>query len=606
MQRSLRTLFAYAVLSAMQLAQAAETELFWGDTHLHSSNSFDAFLRENRTADPDTAYRYAKGLPVIHPYHRARVRIDTPLDFLVVADHAEYLGLARKAYEGGPDVTRTPAGEMLRQRVDAGRGFEVFAAVLPRGRDATGFNRPVFVENGDELSATVWANATAIADRHNDPGRFTTLIGWEWSSLPGGANLHRVVFTSTDGATARKFMPFSALESNRPEDLWDWLDRTSAALDIDFVSIPHNSNISKGLMFADTDSDGHTLTAGYARTRSRWETVTEVTQIKGDSETHAEFSPNDEFASFEEFTNYIQQVPEPYVAHIGDFIRPALRRGLEFARVFGVNPYQFGLIGSTDAHTGLASAEEPNFWGKMGIDSTPETKTKFSPRPSLTGWNMSAAGLAAVWATENSRAAILDAFKRKEVYATTGPRIKVRFFGGWGFRRRHLKDKDFTNVGYRRGVPMGGELTSPPGDQAPSFLIRAQRDVRGANLDRIQIVKGWLDAEGDSQEKVFDVAWSGDRRQGSNGRIPAVGNTVDLKTGNTRNDIGAAELAAVWTDPGFDASKHAFYYVRVLQIPTARHSLYDAIALGKENIDGFPATIQERAYTSPIWFTPDE
>jgi len=606
-QQWFRTLPAFVLALVFPYGEVgADTQLLWGDTHLHTSNSFDAFLRENLSADPETAYRYAKGLPVIHPYHRARVQIDTPLDFLVVADHAEYLGVIRKVYEGGEEITESEKTKTLRALIDASRGWQIFLSVLPNPGQQRGIRRPAIVDNADDLSATVWADASAIADRHNDPGKFTALIGWEWSSMPDGANLHRVVFTSATGAEARKFIPYSSLESDRPEDLWAWLDKTKADLGFDFVSIPHNSNISKGLMFAETDSEGQALTVDYARSRSRWEPVAEATQIKGDSETHPDLSPDDPFADFEEYPYYIQQVAEEYVARAGDYVRPALKRGLELASKLGTNPYQFGLIGSTDAHTGLASAEETNFWGKMAIDSTPESKELFAPGRGITGWSMSASGLAAVWAEENTREAILDAFQRKEVYATTGPRIRLRFFGGWEFDERDANSAAAAEIGYRKGVPMGGMLGEQPGTRAPTFLVVALCDPNAANLDRIQIIKGWLDADGASHEQVIDVAWSDGRHPDSDGQVPAVGNSVNLVTGGYDNDIGAPTLAVVWNDPGFDPSQRAFYYARVLQIPTPRHSLYDAIALGKENIDGFPATIQERAYSSPIWFEPAE
>lgn len=581
----------------------AETELFWGDTHLHTAYSFDAFMRENISTDQETAYRFAKGLPVVHPYHKARIQIETPLDFLVVADHAELLGLIKKVYEGGPKVEDTPAVQGLRHMMDAGQGFELFMSLLPSGDEPRG-ETPAsgLVSNAEELSGDAWLEYMAAADKHYEPGRFTTLVGWEWSSLPLGANLHRVVFTNVSGEKAAQFRPYSSLTSDRPEDLWAWLDKTANQLGIDFVAIPHNSNISKGLMFAETDSDRRPIDSAYAKTRLRWEPVVEVTQIKGDSETHPAFSTTDEFAQFEEYSFYIQRELEAYRPDEGDYVRSALRRGLALERQTGTNPYQFGLIGSTDSHTALATAEEDNFAGKMAVDSTPGTKLQFAVGRTVTGWHMSASGLAAVWATENTRQSIFDAFKRKEVYATTGPRIRVRFFGGWRFSSDDTQLRDLAATGYRKGVPMGGELTADGAEGVPTFLVHAVKDPVGGNLDRVQIVKGWLDSAGKTHERVYDVAWSGDRI-GPDGLEP-VGNTVDVTTGRYDNSIGAAELVTAWRDPDFDRAQYAFYYVRVLQIPTPRHSLLDALALGKANIDGFPATIQERAYSSPIWYTP--
>ena len=617
-----------ALLSSTAATGDESRRVLWGDTHLHTSYSFDAFLNGNRSADPDTAYRWAKGLPVIHPFHRARVQVGTPLDFLVVADHAEYLGVVRKLYF---DVKEGPAAkfaQQIRQAIDGGSGAKVFAGILPAAVIEPGDTRDPVSEvgapnqlqvpdNGEPLRRDAWAETTTAADRHNEPGRFTAMIGWEWSSLPNGANLHRVVMTSADGETARRFMPYASSDSSYPEDLWAWLEKTTAETGAEFVAIPHNPNISKGYMFGATSLDETPYTAESARTRARWEPVTEVTQYKGDSETHPDLSPDDPFADFETYESYIQQNYQPYVAQVGDYARSALRRGLEIDSRVGANPYKFGMIGATDSHSGLSAAEEDNFWGKMAVDSTPETKDRYAAGRKVNGWNIGAGGLAAVWAEENTRESIFAAFRRREVYATTGPRMQVRFFGGWSFRDWDAEAADLASVGYGKGVSMGGDLTRPPanpsawrklfgarGAGAPSFLVHAAKDPKGANLDRVQIVKGYLDSDGQSHERVYDVVWSGDREPDASGRVPAVGNTVDLETGAYTNDIGAAELATVWTDPDFDASQRAFYYVRVLEIPTPRHSLLDAIALQAEPSDAQPPTLQERAYTSPIWYTP--
>jgi hypothetical protein len=603
-------------------------QLFWGDTHLHTSYSFDAFLNGNHSADPDTAYRWAKGLPVIHPFHRARVRIDTPLDFLVVADHAEYLGVIRKVYRDVHDGPGRAFAERLRAAVDSGQGAAVFTGILPAAEIEPGETRdPVTAggapnmlpipNEGEDLRRDAWAETTIAADLHNDPGRFTALIGWEWSSLPNGANLHRVVFTSADGETARRFMPYRSSDSFYPKDLWAWLDRTERETGAPFVAIPHNPNISKGYLFGATLVDETPYTVESARTRARWEPVAEVTQYKGDSETHPALSPEDPFADFETYEGYIQTNRQDYKASVGDYARSALRRGLEIEARVGANPYKFGMIGATDSHSGLAAAEEDNFWGKMAFDSTPETKGRFAAGRGLTGWNIGAQGLAGVWAEENTREAIFAAFRRREVYATTGPRIQVRFFGGWTFTARDAAAADFAERGYARGVSMGGDLEAAPSPRsglarllpgrepvAPRFLVQASRDPKGANLDRIQIVKGWLDAAGQSHERVYDVVWSGGRTVGAEGVLPPVGNTVDLEAGRYTNEIGAPELTTAWRDPDFDPTQRAFYYARVLEIPTPRHSLLDGLALGTEAPDEQPPTLQERAYTSPIWYTP--
>ncbi|MEM9176104.1 MAG: DUF3604 domain-containing protein [Myxococcota bacterium] len=631
--RRVRKAAIAGILLGMLCAPTAQAEasrqLYWGDTHLHTAYSFDAFLNGNRSADPDTAYRWAKGLPVIHPYHRARVQLETPLDFLVVADHAEFLGIIRKLYRGDFDHEgeTPPFVTQLRQAIDSGRGAALFSGVLPAATVEPGETRdPVDDEgapntlpipgDGEALRATAWTETTTAADRHNEPGRFTAMIGWEWSSLPNGANLHRVVMTNANGETARTFLPYRSTDSSYPDDLWAWLDETSEATGAAFVAIPHNPNISKGYMFGATALDGTPYTTESARTRARWEPVAEVTQYKGDSETHPDLSPDDPFADFETYEGYIQTNVQTYKASVGDYARSALRRGLEIEAEVGANPYKFGMIGATDSHSGLAAAEEDNFWGKMAVDSTPETKDQFGVGRVVDGWNIGAQGLAGVWADRNDRDAIMAAFRRREVYATTGPRMQVRFFGGWGFSARDADAADLAERGYSKGVPMGGDLSGPPpeagglarlfgaGAGAPSFLIQAAKDPKSANLDRVQVVKGWLDRDGTSRERVYDVAWSGDRPPDGDGRVGPVGNTVDLETGTYTNDVGAAELVQVWTDPDFDPAARAFYYVRVLEIPTPRHSLLDAIALQDTPSDKQPPTLQERAYTSPIWYTP--
>lgn len=593
---------------------AAESQLLWGDTHLHTSNSFDAYLNRNLTADPDTAYRYAKGLPVVHPGHRARIQIETPLDFLVVADHAEYLGVIKHVVEKGVPreglgivdrVIAWYAERRLRGVIEDNEGRAAFTSLLPNTNDveAAAANPPsIPIPNAEMMSRTTWQESIQTADAHNEPGRFSAIIGWEWSSIPAGANLHRVVFTSADASVAGKFLPWASSNSMYPEDLWNWLDETSAATGADFTAIPHNSNISKGYMFPDEKRlRGTPIDAAWAEQRAKWERVVEATQFKGDSETHSSLSPDDPFADFENYGFYIQQQPPPYDPKAGDFVRSALRTGLAIEERIGFNPYRFGLIGATDAHTGIPSAEEPNFWGKFPANSTPEARSREISR-GRTGWSFSASGLAAVWAEKNTRGAILQAFQRREVYATTGPRIAVRVFGGAGIRAGDEDARDIVAVGRAGGVPMGGELHALT--SAPSFLIHAEKDPRSAHLDRVQMVKGWL-ADGVTHEKVYDVVWSGGRAPDAEGRVPPVADTVDLTDATYTNDHGAAALAAVWTDPAFDPAARAFYYVRVLEVPTPRYSLFDAIALKMDPAEtGQPASIQERAYTSPIHYRP--
>jgi len=609
-----------ALLLAATTAHAADRQLLWGDTHLHTMYSSDAYTNNNLTAGPDTAYRWARGLPVIHPYHRARVQIGTPLDFLVVSDHAEFLGQIRNIHLNGVDteglglfdtVKAWVAAWLLNRAIDSGEGRELFIKVLPDpdltpAQDAERSS----VVNSDvnllpmprQVQIDVWRTITETADKYNEPGVFTALIGWEWSAIPAGANLHRVVITDSDAATAQQYEPFGLDDSPYPEDLWAWLARTSASTGARFTAIPHNSNISKGYMFSDKSLRGEPFDADYIARRTRWEKVAEITQIKGDSETHSTISPEDEFADFENYPYYIQRRWTPYEPQPGDFVRGGLKLGLELEKKLGQNPYVLGVIGSTDAHTGLSSAEEDNFQGKLATDSIPENKqTRWNGDEGPSGWSMSASGMAAVWADSNTRTGIMDALERRSVYATTGPRISVEFYGGTGFMVEDLETTEQYEAIRNRGIPMGGELKGPG---TPTFAVVAARDPVNANLDRVQIVKGWLNAAGRAEEKVYNVAWSDGRRLNPDGTLPPVGNTVDLETGEVDNRIGAPELSAIWTDPDFDAATPSFYYVRVLQIPTARHSLLDAIALGMDHAAGQPDTIQERAYTSSIWYRP--
>jgi hypothetical protein len=616
-------------------AQATEKKLLWGDTHLHTSYSADAYLDGNFTVDPDTAYRYARGEPVIHPFNHARVQINTPLDFLVVSDHAEFLGGIRQIHKYGIDTAGMGpldkliawgAGVMFDFVLSGSDGmsyFKSFSATPMDPRDDAAklsIDKAPSIPGQPQIVATAWRESAQTADANNRPGEFTALIGWEWTSVPGGANLHRVIFTDGNADSAAKFVPYSRDDSPYPEDLWHWLEKTSAATGDNFVAIPHNSNVSKGFMFPLETLRGEPLTPEYLQLRRKWEPVVEATQTKGDSETYPTLSPDDAFADFERYRFYIQAYPTPYKPEEGDFVRAALKRGLQIELEQGINPYQFGLIGSTDSHTGLSSAEEDNFQGEQPADSIPDSKTLgVGDEDSPTGWDMSASGRAAVWAEDNTRAAILQAFARREVYATTGPRIVVRFDGGW---YPELQADQGTGQGdalsipwsvpqfdpqfpATTAVPMGANLPAPPSvTHNPGFTVSAMKDPEGANLDRIQIIKGWVDALGESHERIYNVAWSDARTPDNNGNLPDVGNTVDFTTASYSNSIGAPTLQATWQDPQFNPSESAFYYARVLEIPTPRHSLYDTVALGEQVDARWPASLQERAYTSPIWYQP--
>ncbi|MEK9586280.1 MAG: DUF3604 domain-containing protein, partial [Halieaceae bacterium] len=584
----------------------------------------DAFTNGNLTATPDTAYRYAKGMPVVHPGHQARVQIGTPLDFLVVSDHAEYLGVIRSLYLN-PMVTEGLSWReriwtrfvqyLLRDAIDNQSGRELFTSILPEPAD----NAVTAMEGweDDRVSGLIprqptveidtWKLITETADAHNEPGQFTALIGWEYSLIPGGANLHRIVMGDINAEQAQTFAPFGFDDSSFPSDLWAWLEETSASTGGNFIAIPHNSNISKGSMFDVRDIRGTDMSVEYAEIRRYWEPVVEITQIKGDSETHPVLSPEDAFADFETYPYYIQREWTDYVPQPGDYVRSALKTGLSLEASIGVNPYQFGVIGSTDAHTSLPSAEEDNFHGKMATDSIPSRKSGgwSDDARGTFGWGMSASGLAAVWATENTREAIIAAMRRREVYATSGPRIAVRTFAGLNLSSSALEAPSYPANLTEQAVPMGGEILGASAEDQFAMVVEAQADPKSGYLDRIQVVKGWLDDGGATQERVYDVVWAGDNRLQSDGTLTPIGDSVDLATGLTDNAIGAPSLSAVWQDPDFDADQAAFYYVRVLQIPTARHSLLDKLAMAGDSIDTRrPDTIQERAYTSPVWYRP--
>ena len=578
--------------------------VFWGDTHLHTSQSIDAVLFGN-TLGPEEAYRFARGEEITSSTGQ-RVQLNRPLDFLVVADHSENLGSMSAVLAGDRDLMSDPVlkrwHELMNQGPEGGLKVygELVSEYLGKGRPLPGaLNSPSF-----------WLRNTGLAEKYNDPGRFTTLIGYEWTSNTGGNNLHRVVVFRDGAEKANQVVPFTAFDSDNPENLWKALEAYEHKTGGSVLAIPHNGNLSNGRMFETVDFASNPITRKYAETRAQWEPLYEVTQIKGDGETHPYLSPNDEFASFERWDRGnldLSADKKPEMLQY-EYARSALKLGLKLESQVGVNPYKFGMIGSTDSHTSLATADSDNFFGKVPTyEPSPERWKHASTYPSgkaYYGWEFVASGYAGVWATKNSREAIWDALKRKEVYATTGPRVVVRFFGGWDFDARDSQRPNFATIGYEKGVPMGGDLQQAPAGKSPTFLVAALKDPIGANLDRLQVVKGWLDSKGDVQEKVYDVAWSGSRKAGADGKLPAVGNTVDMKTATYTNTIGAPELIMTWKDPDFDASLKAFYYVRVLEIPTPRWTLYDAVKFGVTMDPKVPMVEQQRAYTSPIWYTP--
>ncbi|MHC4946806.1 MAG: DUF3604 domain-containing protein [Planctomycetota bacterium] len=590
------------------------THVYWGDTHLHTAMSMDAGAFGARLG-PRDAYRFARGEELTSS-SGLQVKLERPLDFLVVADHSDNMGFFPRLYAGERELLADPTGRRWYEMVQEGGQSGVQAATEIIVAFSQGSFPPALASlPGDPAFRSAWEEIIDAAEQYNQPGEFTAFIGYEWTSNTGGNNLHRVVIFRDGGARAALVEPFTALAplgSDDPRELWKWMEAYEQKTNGRVLAIAHNGNLSNGIMFPQIESfTGRPVDRSYAETRARWEPIYEVTQIKGDGETHPFLSPNDEFADYETWDqgNLDLSVPKENDMLEYEYARSALGIGLQIEQRLGVNPYKFGMIGATDSHTGLATAGESSFFGKhSGSEPGPERWSHAmaeTPGGRYEGWDMVASGYAGVWATENTRRAIFDAMMRREVYATTGPRMIVRFFGGWTFTEEDAKLRYPAEIGYAKGVPMGGDLAAAPeGATAPSFLVGALRDVYSGNLDRIQIVKVWIDGRGERQEKVYDVAWSGDRRPGRDGTLPPVGNTVDVANATWANSIGAPELLAVWTDPDFDPNEPATYYARVIEIPTPRWTAYDAKYFGVQMPDEVPMITQERAYTSPIWYTP--
>jgi hypothetical protein len=593
------------------------SRVYWGDSHLHTANSADASLFGN-SLGLEEAYRAARGEEVVSatglPFKLGR-----PLDWIVIADHAELMGFGPDVRKGASNILAILKGQEWYKGMNEGGQAGAEAAIDLVANFTKGTLPLQFVKDysaGSPVYATVWDNIAETADSYNEPGKFTAFIGFEWSSIPDGNNLHRVVVLRDDAGRARQVVPISAMPtpfgSTNPRDLWKWMqtyeDKTGGSV----FAMAHNGNVSNGWMFPLDE----TLTAGtidddYIQQRAKWEPLYEVTQIKGDGEAHPFLSPDDEFADYENWDKgnlNMTELKKPDM-YAGEYAREGLKRGLLLEKKYGTNPYKFGLVGATDSHTSLSSAEEDNFFGKSAA-AEPSAKRVNHPFVKTTlgayeGYQMVSSGYQGVWASENTREAIYDAMKRKETYATTGPRIPVRFFGGWDYNDNDLRSRAPAFRGYEKGVPMGSDLTKAPKGKSPTFMVYALRDSIGANLDRIQIIKGWLDKAGKTHERIYDVAVSDGRKIGKDGRCKTpVGNTVDLEAANWTNTIGASELAAVWIDPDFDSKEQAFYYTRVLEIPTPRWVVYDKVRLGAEIPKGAKLIDQERAYTSPIWYTP--
>jgi len=593
-------------------AQDFPDRVYFGDTHLHTSYSADAGMA-GAIVGPEEAYRFARG-EEITSNTGLPVQLQRPLDFLVIADHAENLGLAPMIANSDPALLANPWGKEVHDLVKSDRAPDAFNMWIAAMQE---LNDP-FGGQSQEIAKPVWQYLTAAAEKYNEPGLFTALIGYEWTSGPDGNNLHRNVIFRDGKDKADQIIPLSYYDTGDPEDLWAWMQAYEDNTGGKMLAIAHNGNLSNGLMFDDvTLTTKLPLDRDYAERRMRWEPIYETTQPKGDGETHPLLSPNDEFANFERWDkgSFGPELKTPDMLP-REYTRETLKRGLAYEAALGVNPFKFGLIGSTDMHTGLPTTAENNFFGKVAlleptadpirfdeviIGRVPADRTRENQHLAR---ETSASGLAAVWARDNTREALWDAMARKEVYATTGTRLVVRVFGGFDFTAADLDASNFAELGYQGGVPMGGDLTAAPEGKAPGFMIRAMRDVDGANLDRVQVIKGWLDAEGKTQEQVYDVAWSGDRSVGADGKLPPVGNTVDVAQATYTNAIGAPILSAFWQDPDFSADQSAFYYVRVIEIPTPRWTTYDAKVFGVALPTDVPSSIQDRAYTSPIWYTP--
>ena len=578
---------------------------YFGEEHIHTSWSVDAWLMGNRITGPDEALKYAQGQTIKHPMGYD-IKIDTPMDFMGVTDHWEYVGVTKAANTPGSLVSKIPEAQPLilqdpNNQADVQKTFTYLVNLMA--------GAPVKALMVPAVAGSIWKENVQIADQNNHPGKFTAFCSYEWTSMPNYRNLHRNIFFR-DCAKVPE-MPYSALDSTHPEDLWNWMDAQRKAGN-DLLAISHNANLSDGWMYpVDLDSFGRPIDAAWAASRDRNERLVEIKQIKGASETHPLLSPNDEFASYELFQGgLLGQKPDGgRIDHIqGSFGRQALKDGITMQDVRGYNPYKFGMAGGSDSHNTGSPYRQDNFYGGHAqIDGTLDRRfAGVLAFGTLDVRYENPGGLTGVWAEENTRGSLFDAMYRKETFGVSGPHIKVRFFGGWGYNKDILKAKDWVHQSYANGVPMGADLQAMPSGKgvAPTFVVWAVKDPTSANLDRIQVIKGWT-KNGQSFEKIYDVVWSGDRKADKwTGRVPAIKSTVDLEKATYTNDVGSTELSTVWTDPEFDASLHAFYYARVLEIPTPRWTLIQAVKAGLTPPNVVPLTGQERAWTSPIWYTP--
>ncbi len=593
------------------------TKLLFGEQHIHSALSADAGGGGTKLL-PRDLYRFAKGEQVMSNTNQP-VKRNRALDFMCITEHTDGMGVITDIFKGTPSIMADEQGADFHNKFAQGgevakKASQDLIRFFSQGTLSPALN----YQPGNVGYKRTWQDLVAAAEENNEPHKFTAMIAYEWTSLVKGNNLHRNVIFRDGPERTLKILPFTMtppMGSPNPQDLWKWLQNYEDTTGGQVIAIPHNGDLSNGMLFNTVDDfkNGVKFDKEYVTQRAKWEKLMEIGQSKGDGETHPKLSPDDEFADYEtwDFGNLDLTAKKTDAMLEHEYARASLKNGLKLQKEFGVNPFKFGFVYGSDHHTGLSTGMDDNYFGAFTW-MEPNKKRMLSPGKvnkkleiGFDTWQYSSPGPTAVWATSNTRAAIFDAMKRKEVYATTGPHMRVRVFGGFDFSKDDVKNRDFAGIGYEKGVPMGGDLKQAPKGKKAGFIIRALRDSEGANLDRVQVIKGWMDAKGETHEKVYDVSWSGDRKVGTDGKLPSVGDTVDLSVPTWTNTIGSAQLSTYWEDPDFDASQQAFYYVRVIEIPTPRWTAYDAVRYNMTNV---PKTVklktQERAYTSPIWYTP--